>query len=277
MKSYSEYRAAAWKTIREGNWVMKYLVVWLTMMAVIGFVSGILDQAAATMEIQTWGMFLVAKAQALQSGLDLSVPSRTIALRMTEASAFKVFVSSIFNGISIFAVCGLFLRAAKGEREGWFSKAFDGFKCPLGVAWLYFRMALQIALWSLLFVIPGIMAYYRYCQCWNLKIESPDWPAGKCLAESARMMDGHKARRFALDLSYWKPITLWLLGLLALTILTGLGTAANFPSVFSIVFCALAAACLWGGIVLAVYMSIGQALFYLDLKGSGEVTSKSEK
>jgi len=273
MHSYSEYRAAAWKTIREGNWVMKYLVVWLTMMAVIGFVSGILDQVAVSMEIQTWGMFLVAKAQALQSGLDLSVPSRTIALRMTEASAFKVFITSIFNGISIFAVCGLFLRAAKGEREGWFSKSFGGFKCPLGVAWLYFRMALQIVLWSLLFVIPGIMAYYRYCQCWNLKVENPDWSAGKCLAESARMMDGHKAQRFALDLSYWKVNALWILGLFVLMSLAPFAHAAS--AVAGTAFCVAAVACLWGGIVLAVYMSIGQAMFYLDLKvGKEEVKVK---
>jgi len=267
LKTSGEIRATAWKTLCEGRWVTKYLLVAMALMVVFGIFQYGWNQAVEAMGIQTWSMFFDAKLKAMQSGLDLAVPSRAIALRMTEASAFEMFISCIVNGIFCFAAAGLLLRAAKGEGEGWFAKAFGGFKFPLGVAWLYFRLFFQILLWSLLFVIPGVMAYYRYCQCWNLKVENPDWPAGKCLAESARLMDGHKARRFALDLSYWKPIALLLMGVIAWPILVTVGAELVGRGAFGrIIGFALLSACIWGGIVLTVYMVIGHALFYLDLK-----------
>jgi len=254
--------------------VARFLIVWVVLMAFCGLVRYAWDAAVVKMGIQTWTMFLQAKAEKVASGLDLTVPSRAIAVSMTEASAFEAFMTCILSGIFGFAAAGTFLRAAKGVREHWFRLAFGGFKCPLDVAWLYFRLMLQITLWSLLFVLPGVMAYYRYCQAWNLKVENPDWSAGKCLAESARLMDGHKARRFALDMSYWRPITWLLLGLLTMVVcrvfqpvLGALGGAIAF---------ALSIACMWGTAVLAVYMSIGQALFYLGLT-DGPARSESDR
>jgi len=279
MKSYSEYRAAAWKSLREGGWVTKYLVVVFALMAVFGVFQCAWAHAVETMGIQTWSMFFEAKLKAMSGGLDLAVPSRAVAVGMTEASAFELFVSCILNGIFSFAATCLFLRAAGGERTGWFGASFGGFKRPLGVAWLYFRYVLQISLWALLFVVPGIVAYYRYCQSWNLKVENPDWSAGKCLAESCRMMVGHKAQCFALDMSYWKPITLILTGFLAVVVLVGLMELGILPGLSAPVSMALFAILIvsfWGGLVLWVYLSIGHALFYLDLKTeSAEKTSVS--
>jgi len=269
MKSSDEIRSESWKSLREGGWVTKYLVVVMALMAVFAIFQYAWGHAVETMGIQTWSMFFDAKVKAIRAGLDLTVPSRSIALRMTEASAFEAFVSCILNGIFSFAAVGLFLRAAKGVRTGWFGAAFGGFRWPLGVAWLYFRYVLQISLWSLLFVVPGVTAYYRYCQCWMLKVENPDWSAGKCLAESCRMMQGHKAQRFALDMSYWKPITLILFGFLSAAVLLTLpevGALPQFATVIRMACFAVLLACCGGAIVLAVYMAIGHALFFLDLK-----------
>jgi uncharacterized membrane protein len=63
-------------------------------------------------------------------------------------------------------------------------------------------MNIQVFLWSLLFIIPGIVAAYRYRLAWYMKSDNPDWNAGKCLAESGAKMRGFKWQAFRLDLFY---------------------------------------------------------------------------
>lgn len=236
MKSYDAMRAEAREKMREGGWVRRFVGLWLVVMLIGALVQGCLFQARLALG-------------------QLTTP-------------FEVFFSCVLNGLLSFALASLFLRAAKGEQRDWLAPSFGGFKCPLGVAWLYFRYALQVTLWSLLFVIPGVIAIYRYCQCWNLKVEHPDWSAGECLAESGRIMKGQKWRRFAFDCSYWRPITLVMLGLLGVTVFSVLpvipvvGRRIDMLLIFL-----LGLATCWGSIILTVYMSIGQALFYLDVKG----------
>jgi len=232
MKSYDAMRAEAREKMREGGWVRRFLGLWIVVMLIGALVQGCLFQARLVLG-------------------QLTTP-------------FEVFFSCVLNGLLSFALASLFLRAAKGEQGDWLAASFGGFKCPLGVAWLQFRISIQVALWSLLFVIPGIIAIYRYCQCWNLKVEHPDWSAGQCLAESGRIMKGQKWRRFAFDCSYWRPITLLLVALLAMTIVA----VTPMPNLLGgvLIFLLGIAAC-WGSIILTVYLSIGQALFYLDVKG----------
>jgi len=267
MRTSDEIRLEAWNILRGNHLVAQFLFVFFAMSLILGFVQQLWMDAAVSMGIQSWSMFLEAKTKAGLSGLDLSVPSRTIAWRMTGASAFEIFIGCILQGITAFGFAGLFLRAAKGDSSRWFLRAFGGFTRPLGLAGLYFRLNLQIFLWSLLFLVPGIIAFYRYSQAWNLKVENPDWSAGKCLAESCRMMKGNLWRLFCLDCSYWKPITLLLLGILVGSILIFFGTALVRVAVML-----LWIVCLWGGFTLAAYMSTGQAVFYLGLKNGTNST-----
>lgn len=58
-----------------------------------------------------------------------------------------------------------------------------------------------VFLWSLLFVIPGIIASYRYALMPYLMAEY-EMGALDAMQESKRLMDGNKARLFCLDLSF---------------------------------------------------------------------------
>ena len=58
------------------------------------------------------------------------------------------------------------------------------------------------ALWSLLFVIPGIIASYRYRMAVYLYLDDPDKGILDCIRESKEMMIGHKFELFVLDLSF---------------------------------------------------------------------------
>ncbi len=57
-------------------------------------------------------------------------------------------------------------------------------------------------LWSLLFVIPGIVKTYAYAMAYYIKVDHPELGWKECIDESQRMMEGHKMELFILDLSF---------------------------------------------------------------------------
>ena len=59
-----------------------------------------------------------------------------------------------------------------------------------------------IFLWSLLFVIPGIIASYRYSMSYYVMYDHPEMSAIECIRESKRLMAGNKMLLFTLDLSF---------------------------------------------------------------------------
>ena len=58
------------------------------------------------------------------------------------------------------------------------------------------------ALWSLLFVIPGIIKAYSYSMSYYISLDYPEMEATQCITESRRIMSGNKMRLFLLDLSF---------------------------------------------------------------------------
>lgn len=63
-------------------------------------------------------------------------------------------------------------------------------------------MTLYIFLWSLLFVIPGIIATYKYAMAPYLMYDHPEMTGSEALEASKKLMDGKKGKLFLLDLSY---------------------------------------------------------------------------
>jgi uncharacterized membrane protein len=93
-------------------------------------------------------------------------------------------------------------------------------------------------LWSLLFVIPGIVKAYSYSMAFYIKIDHPEYTATQAIDESRNLMRGNKMRLFCLHLSF--------IGWMIVGCLTfGIGM-------------------LW----VAPYISAAEAEFYQDLIGS---------
>lgn len=67
---------------------------------------------------------------------------------------------------------------------------------------IMFLRGLFTSLWSLLFVIPGIIKAYEYQMIPYLLAEYPDMPREDAFAVSKYMMNGNKFRSFILDLSF---------------------------------------------------------------------------
>ena len=115
----------------------------------------------------------------------------------------------------------------------------DGFGMMPRLLWLIILQYVFIALWSLLFVIPGIVAAYRYSMAVYIMIDHPELSAMDCIRESKRMTQGYKMQLFKLDLSF----ILWL-------ILSGMPVIGYAVQVY-----------------LTPYMETARALYYERMRG----------
>lgn len=77
-----------------------------------------------------------------------------------------------------------------------------------------------IALWSLLFVIPGIMKTYSYAMAPYILVENPHMTGLEAITASKEMMYGHRWELFCLKLSFigWDLLSLFTVGVLQLWI-----------------------------------------------------------
>lgn len=78
----------------------------------------------------------------------------------------------------------------------------DGFGFAFKIILLNILEGLFIGLWSLLLVVPGIIAAYRYSMAIYILVDDPTKSPLQCISESKQLMTGHKMELFVLDLSF---------------------------------------------------------------------------
>ena len=94
--------------------------------------------------------------------------------------------------------------------------AFDrGYKNIVKI--MFFR-DLYIVLWSLLFVIPGIIKSYEYRMIPYILADNPDLDQQAAFDLSKKMMTGNKWKAFVLDLSFigWEILSIFTCGILSI-------------------------------------------------------------
>ena len=67
---------------------------------------------------------------------------------------------------------------------------------------LYLLQFIYISIGSILFVIPGVMAFYAYSMAPYIMVENPEMTAMQALKASKEMMKGNKWRLFCLSFSF---------------------------------------------------------------------------
>lgn len=108
-----------------------------------------------------------------------------------------------------------FLKTARNEMAE-IQDLFSGFPNLLKAFCLNFMMSLFIFLWTLLLIVPGIIATFRYAMAFYILVDNPQIGVFDAINESKRIMQGHKWELFVLYLSF--------LGWILLAILTfGIG------------------------------------------------------
>lgn len=106
---------------------------------------------------------------------------------------------SLVLGAGFVMYCMAILR---GERTEYLS-LFDGFSIAGKFIALYIIQISFITLWSMLFVVPGIIAMYRYRFAEYNLYENPDLGVFQALDMSKRQTAGYKLQLFTLDVSYF--------------------------------------------------------------------------
>ena len=78
-----------------------------------------------------------------------------------------------------------------------------------------FLQGLYIFLWSLLLLIPGIIAGYSYAMTGYILADNPELTAGEAIEQSKQMMSGNRFRLFCLRFSFigWDLLCLLSLGI----------------------------------------------------------------
>ncbi len=185
--TYSDYRRVARENLR-GNWGLSIGVCILA--AIMGGMligSSFLPQLNIKLEnqdIKSWEQFF-----------RITLGSTTISVNTINLVHF------ILGGVIQLGYAQFLLKQynrATFEVKDLFSQ-FDRF--GQGFAQAFLRN-LYIALWSLLFIIPGIVKSYAYAMTPFIMAENPEMTASEAITASIQLMDGHKGELFTLDLTF---------------------------------------------------------------------------
>jgi len=113
------------------------------------------------------------------------------------SSLYSLLLTGAFMyGLVLFFMSLFRRRTASNEM---LFEGFSDFGKTLG---LYLYMLLFIFLWSLLFVIPGIIAAIRYSQSFMILADDPSKSITQCVNESKFIMEGNKSKYFWMNLSF---------------------------------------------------------------------------
>lgn len=129
-----------------------------------------------------------------------------------------------------FGMTSYFLKISRNEPVTYnelFSKT-NMFVSYLSISLL---VGLFIFLWTLAFIIPGIIASLSYSMVFFVKLDNPDMGAMDVLRKSKQIMSGHKMDYFVLGLSFlgWAILGVFTLGILYLWLIPYMQvTYANF-------------------------------------------------
>ncbi len=139
----------------------------------------------------------------------------------------------------------LFSLSYSRHQEPRFEQVFEGFRDFGRTLGAYLLIVLYVFLWTLLLIVPGVIAALSYSMTFFIMTDDPDIKATDALKKSKQMMNGYKGKLFGLYFRFFG----W--GLLCILTL-GIGF-------------------LW----LAPWVHVTTAHFYDDIKDNPAVTVKT--
>ena len=119
------------------------------------------------------------------------------------AASYTVAGVIVLAGPLEYGFVKVLLDKARGTEKPAMGKLFSGFSENFGASLVLGLMVMVFTcLWSLLFVIPGIIKAYSYSMAFYIRNDNntKDWK--QCIDESKQMMNGNKWKLFCLDLSF---------------------------------------------------------------------------
>lgn len=196
--SARDYRASA-RDALSGNWLLSAAVVFIASLMGGAYTSG------------SGGSFNFNYQE-----LGSKIPSFVIAIVMVILAVAVVIaiITFIIGGTIRLGHCRYLLDQQDGLSPGVGSLFSQFFQFGNGFC-LSLLTGIYTALWTLLFIIPGIIASYSYAMAPFIQVEHPEYGANECIKCSKEMMRGHRWALFCLDLSFigWSLLCIFTLGI----------------------------------------------------------------
>ena len=123
----------------------------------------------------------------------MALLANVIVMAVTSVASSVIIGSLLVYGALYVGYASIMLKLARGRGEVDIADCAKGFvtgyveNLLLGLVSM-----LKIFLWSLLFVIPGIMKAYSYSMIYYIKNDHPDYSWNQCLAQSETLMRGKR-------------------------------------------------------------------------------------
>lgn len=130
------------------------------------------------------------------------------------AVSFTVVGAIVLNGPLQLGLVMFTLEIVR-TKKGTFETGFNGFKQFGSSLVASLIMMVCTILWSLLLIVPGIIAAIRYSMTYYILADNPEMSGSDAVNKSKEMMKGHKWEFFVLGLSF---IPWHLLGIITLGI-----------------------------------------------------------
>ena len=250
MKTNTDYKNAALAALK-GNWA-KAVLATVVLLFVIYMSMG--PYAFQTVKMQTYmqetigtpasGSLLSVFTQSMNRAVAMAQDPEYLAMQQKVNGSMGLYYLLLFFVVLplVLGYANALLRLlTRGEDDVLGNMARIATKNYWHKVWGMFLMQVFIFLWSLLFVIPGIIKSLSYAMTPYILEENPELSANEAIDRSRAMMKGHKFDYFWLLLSFigWGFLCVFTLGI-------GL---------------------LW----LTPYMQTAVAAFYEDVKADYEV------
>ena len=157
-------------------------------------------------------------------------------------SAFNL-LSTLFSVIMSIGSTSFFLKIARGQ-EATYKELIQHKELIIPYFIITILTGIFVVLWSLLLIIPGIIAAFSYSLVLYILLDEPNLDAMDVIKKSKELMKGNKWKLFCLEISFigWTILGIFTLGILYL----------------------------W----LAPYMSTSLAVFYDDIKQRADVNQQ---
>lgn len=247
MKLAADFRRIA-REVLNGKWKIAVLVGLVA--TLLGAVEGMGPDVNVTVEASNVNASFNFAGQTLYStggGLNSDIGA------FLAGGMAVIMVAAVIAG-ALYFVLGSVIKVGYAKfnltmvdgQEGSFDPLFAYFPHWTTTALASFLQGLYIFLWSLLFLVPGIVATYSYAMTEYILAEHPELTATEAIRRSKEMMEGNRWRLFCLQFSFigWDLLCSLTLGI--------------------------------GHLWLTPYRKAATAAFYREVSGTEQVTSGNE-
>ena len=164
-----------------------------------------MDSSDSTVQTVCFSSLAKSSWHALSGKWGITVGTFLIAL-LIQAAANYVPVLGAFSGVLLFPLTAgvmlFMLRVVRNEQPLDIGLIFNPFSQYWRFVWGNLRMGIFTLLWTLLLIIPGIIAGIRYSMTIYIMLDKPEYTAKEAMTESIQIMKGHKMQLFGYSLLF---------------------------------------------------------------------------